>query len=159
MTVIPEPLQGDRAVVIGGSIAGLACAADLARRFRQVTVVDRDRLAATAEHRRGVPQYRQTHLLLPAGLRGLTELLPGFDDALARHGGHVIDAAEIRFSPGGERLPLTSHDLAITGATRPLLERLVGGRVGGPPDVPILDANTVVGLDASADSVPVTGRH
>src|SRR5687767_6843737 len=82
MTGIPGPLRGDRAVVIGGSIAGLACAAELARRFRQVTVVDRDRLPATGEHRRGVPQYRHTHLLLPAGLRGLTELLPGFDDAL-----------------------------------------------------------------------------
>lgn len=159
MTGIPGPLQGDRAVVIGGSIAGLACAAELARRFRQVTVVERDRLAATGEHRRGVPQYRQTHLLLPAGLRGLTELLPGFDDALARHGVHVIDAAEIRFSPGGERLPLTSHDLAITGATRPVLEGLVRERVGALPNVRILDDSTVVGLAATADRSRITGVH
>ena len=70
MTGIPGPLQGDRAVVIGGSIAGLACAAELARRFRQVTVVERDRLAATGEHRRGVPQYRHRTSCCPQACGG-----------------------------------------------------------------------------------------
>ncbi len=47
-----------RAVVIGGSIAGLCAGRVLAERFDRVTVLDRDQFPAGAQHRKGVPQSR-----------------------------------------------------------------------------------------------------
>jgi flavin-dependent dehydrogenase len=50
----------DRAIVMGGSIAGLAAARVLSDHFRQVILVERDQFSAVREHRRGVPQGRHT---------------------------------------------------------------------------------------------------
>jgi len=68
---------GEDAVVLGASLAGLAAAAALAERFHRVTVVERDTLPRSGELRKGVPQGRRVHILLPAGSVGLAELPPG----------------------------------------------------------------------------------
>ena len=57
------------AVVLGGSIAGLLAARVLADRYPRVTVVERDRLPSTVEHRRGLPHGRHVHGMLPRGLQ------------------------------------------------------------------------------------------
>jgi len=59
----------DRAIVMGGSIAGLAAARVLSEHFREVILVERDQFGAVGEHRRGIPQGRHTHSLLAGGLR------------------------------------------------------------------------------------------
>jgi UDP-N-acetylmuramoylalanine-D-glutamate ligase len=46
---------GDRAVVLGASMAGLLAARVLADAYGQVTVIDRDQLPHTGTNRRGVP--------------------------------------------------------------------------------------------------------
>jgi NADPH-dependent 2,4-dienoyl-CoA reductase/sulfur reductase-like enzyme len=46
---------GDRAVVLGASMAGLLAARVLADAYAQVTVIDRDPLPEASTHRRGVP--------------------------------------------------------------------------------------------------------
>ena len=66
----------DRAIVMGGSIAGLAASRVLSDHFHEVILVERDRFSAMGEHRRGVPQGRHTHGLLAGGLRALEALLP-----------------------------------------------------------------------------------
>ena len=58
---------GEHAVVLGGSLAGLAGAAVLAQRFERVTVVERDGLPRTGRQQKGVPQGRHVHVLLPGG--------------------------------------------------------------------------------------------
>ena len=65
------------AVVIGGSMAGLAAARVLADHFDQVTVLDRDDLPDTAATRKGVPQGRHAHGLPARGrvaVRGQSSL-------------------------------------------------------------------------------------
>jgi 2-polyprenyl-6-methoxyphenol hydroxylase-like FAD-dependent oxidoreductase len=52
----------DRAIVIGGSMAGLLAAQVLTGRFATVTVIDRDRFPIRPEFRKGVPQSRHPHL-------------------------------------------------------------------------------------------------
>jgi glycine/D-amino acid oxidase-like deaminating enzyme len=75
----------DRAIVMGGSIAGLAAARVLSDHFREVILVERDRFGAVGEHRRGVLQGRHTHGLLAGGLRVLEGLFPGlFEEARRR---------------------------------------------------------------------------
>jgi flavin-dependent dehydrogenase len=63
---------GDHVVVLGASLAGLLAARVLANAYGRVTVVERDPLPETAEHRKGVPQGRHAHLLLPEGRRSST---------------------------------------------------------------------------------------
>ena len=156
----PTPATvGDHAVVLGASLTGLATAVTLSRRFDEVTIVERDPPPRAAQPRRGVPQGRHAHLLLPAGMRGLAELLPGFVDDLRGHGAHVIDAAEFRFHLRGGRLALDDTALTISGATRPVIEWVVRERVRALPGVRIVDGRDVVGLTASADRARVTGAR
>ena len=66
---------GDRAIVIGGSIAGLLSARVLSDYFQRVIVLDRDTLPLTPQARRGVPQSVQPHVLFTKGYRILAEWL------------------------------------------------------------------------------------
>ena len=76
----------DRAIVIGGSMAGLLAARVLTDRFAEVVIVDRDTFPADATFRKGVPQSRHLHVLLARGAHILEELLPGFRADLAAEG-------------------------------------------------------------------------
>ena len=72
---------GDHAVVLGASMAGLLAARVLSDAYQRVTVVDRDTLEQ-AGNRRGVPQGRHAHVLVPRGTQILDELFPGLLDDL-----------------------------------------------------------------------------
>jgi 2-polyprenyl-6-methoxyphenol hydroxylase-like FAD-dependent oxidoreductase len=151
---------GDHVVVVGASLAGLLAARVLADAYGRVTVLERDLLPETAENRKGVPQGRHAHLLLPRGAQILDELFPGLLDDLVAGGAPVIrDYAEIRFSPGGHRLRLEGHPPeAITyQPSRPYLEGQVRARVMGLPTVEVVDRCEVVGLVATAALDRVTG--
>ena len=95
---------GDHVVVLGASWAGLLAARVLADAYERVTVVERDPLPETAENRKGVPQGRHAHLLLPRGTQILEELFPGLLGDLAAGGAPVIrDFAEIRWCSSSRR--------------------------------------------------------
>src|SRR5262249_2233859 len=64
-----EREKKNRAVVIGGSMAGMMAARVLADSFQQVIVLERDTLPENAESRAGVPQAKHLHALLPRGRR------------------------------------------------------------------------------------------
>ena len=91
---------GEQAVVLGAGMAGLLAARVLADAYERVTVVERDPLPETLSNRKGVPQGRHAHLLVPRGAQILGELFPGLLDDLAAGGAPVIgDYAELRFAP------------------------------------------------------------
>jgi 2-polyprenyl-6-methoxyphenol hydroxylase-like FAD-dependent oxidoreductase len=71
------PGLGQRAIVAGAGLAGLLTARVLADHFEHVVLLDPDRPRGTSE-RRGVPQGRHLHVLLPGGLDATNDLLPGF---------------------------------------------------------------------------------
>ena len=148
---------GEHAVVLGASMAGLAAAAALAERFHRVTIVERDTLPRSEEYRKGVPQGRHVHVLLPAGRVGLAELLPGVvEDFRARHA-RVIDTTEVRFHIAGGSLLLDDAGLEIVGATRPLLESVVRDRVRAQSGVRFLEDHDARGLLTTPDRSRVTG--
>lgn len=60
------PETGDHAVVLGASMGGLLAARVLADAYRRVTIVERDPLPESVLDRKGVPQGRHAHGLLPA---------------------------------------------------------------------------------------------
>ena len=93
MTIHASP-RVHRAVVLGGSLAGLLAARALADHYAEVLVVDRDDLAAAGdEPRRGVPQGTQVHGLLLGGLAAIERLLPGYTDCLVARGATHGDVA------------------------------------------------------------------
>jgi len=75
-----------RAIVIGGSMAGLITARVVSEFFEQVILIERDVLPGEAENRRGVPQGRHSHALLSSGAHVLEQLFPGFCDELTNDG-------------------------------------------------------------------------
>ncbi|WP_327727361.1 pyridine nucleotide-disulfide oxidoreductase [Streptomyces sp. NBC_00487] len=65
------------AVVIGASMAGMLAAAALARSVDEVIVLERDELPDAPRPRKGLPQGRHAHVLLPSGRDAIDELVPG----------------------------------------------------------------------------------
>lgn len=65
------------AVVIGASMAGMLAAAALSRSVDEVIVLERDELLDEPGPRRGLPQGRHAHILLPSGRDAIEELVPG----------------------------------------------------------------------------------
>lgn len=153
----PHP-RGRRAIVIGGSMAGMTAARVLADRFDEVLVLERDPLPDTDEPRKGVPQGRQLHGLLKRGEELLDGLFPGVMAALVDRGAQRLDfSADIRWHHFGvEKLRFPSGIIA-TMASRPLIEQEVRRRLQQVPNVRILERRAVMGLHASEDRKRVTG--
>lgn len=135
------------AVVIGGSMAGLLAARVLSDRFERVTVIERDRFPEGFENRKGVPQGRHAHALLPRGQMILERLFPGLSEELASRGATVVDGpAESRwYQPGGYRVRFATGRKGLF-MSRPFLEGHVRRRVLALPNVAVLEEHAVSGL-------------
>src|SRR5262245_54794016 len=142
-----------QAVVLGGSMAGMLAARVLADSYERVIVVERDRLAADADHRRGVPQGHHFHTVLLRGSPVLDSLFPGLMDELVEAG-----APPSRMLHQG-RLVLGGHEFcrAPTGdmvqLTRPLLDRHVRDRLAGIANVKTVDGCAAGGVRLTGDRV------
>jgi 2-polyprenyl-6-methoxyphenol hydroxylase-like FAD-dependent oxidoreductase len=153
-------IRGDRAVVLGGSIAGLVAARVLADAYAEVVVVERDELSDAVAHRRGAPQSRHIHGLLAGGQQALEELFDGLTAELVGRGapaGDMLDGVRVHF--GGHRLHRGPSGLLALQASRPMLEASLRARVRKLPVVSFLDRCDVAGLTATSDGSRVTGAR
>ena len=151
---------GDRAVVLGGSMAGLLAARVLADAYPEVVVVERDELPEAPAHRRGVPQSRHIHGLLARGQQALEELFEGLTAELVARGAPSGDMLQhVRLYFGGHRLQPGDSGLLALQASRPLLEAALRARVRALPSVEFMDRCDVAGLTASSDGGRVTGAR
>ncbi|MDQ4098442.1 MAG: tryptophan 7-halogenase, partial [Actinomycetota bacterium] len=146
------------AVVVGASMAGLSTAAVLASRFGEVVLVDRDALGDEPRDRRGVPQGRHAHGLLPAGLQRIEGWFPGFTEDLVNDGAHLCDMGnEILWYQGdGPRVRFRS-DLYAPVCSRALIEHHLRRRVLALPNVRLRSGLGATGLTSTADGRTVTG--
>jgi 2-polyprenyl-6-methoxyphenol hydroxylase-like FAD-dependent oxidoreductase len=128
--------MGERAIVVGGSMAGLLAVRVLADHYREVVLVDRDHLPSTAEQRPGVPQARHAHALLERGRRVLEHFLPGLQEALLADGARLYDSGRDSafWSWAGEAVRFDSG-IPFLAASRALLEHHVRKRVLALPNV------------------------
>lgn len=148
---------GRRALVIGGSLAGLFAARVLADSFDMVTIVDRDSFPVTPDHRKGVPQSYHAHGLLRTAFPIIEQLFPGIMNDL-RANGAATAANKVPLaivSPQG-LLPLPKMPQTIS-FSRPLLEWHIRDRVSKRPEVYIIPNTEVTGLLATQDRTHVTG--
>ena len=148
----------DRAVVMGGSMAGLLAARALADHAAQVFLLERDALPEEPGHRKGVPQSKHTHVLLGSGRRTLERFFPGLTSDLTARGAVQGDPMSevLRYLGGGCHSRGTS-DLRTLYASRPLLEAYVRARLRGLPNVTFLERRDIRGLTMSADGRRVAG--
>ena len=160
------PVLGQNAVVLGASMGGLLAARVLADFFETVTVVERDVLPDGPANRRGVPQGRHVHALLPRGAQILDGLFPGILSELVVDGAPVLDdgdLSKLHLSYSGHdvlrsgQLALDEDAPAMYMPSRPFLESHVRRRVHAIPNVRILAGHDVAELTATTDRNRVTG--
>jgi 2-polyprenyl-6-methoxyphenol hydroxylase-like FAD-dependent oxidoreductase len=151
-TVSKSDYLGDRAVVVGGGIAGLSAARALSDRFRQVVVLDRDSLPDSATPRPSVPQGKHPHGLLAGGQEALEQMFPGFGNDLRQAGAVSIDRGfdvlyEIAKQDPWPRIKIEGPTY---GLTRPLLELILRKQVARLTNVKVQDGCRVLNIIAEA---------
>jgi 2-polyprenyl-6-methoxyphenol hydroxylase-like FAD-dependent oxidoreductase len=150
----------DRAVVLGGSLAGLLAANVLAEVYPEVLVVDRDELAGVAGPRRGVPHGRHAHGLVARGHQILEKQFPGLMADMEAAGVRPGDfSGDIRWYFNGMRLRPARTGLLSVPCTRPVIEQAVRNRVEKVHGVRFLEQYDIVGLEATPDAGRVTGAR
>ena len=152
---------GSRAVVLGGSVAGLSAAGALAPHVDEVLVLERDELPPDAKHRRGVPQSKHPHFLLNSGRRALNDLFPGFEDDLIAAGGlHLVASMDTAYCEGPGWAPRKQGALTMVYGSRILIERVLRDKVRALANVTIREGVSVNGIDTTGGGTPggrVTG--
>jgi 2-polyprenyl-6-methoxyphenol hydroxylase-like FAD-dependent oxidoreductase len=149
-----------RALVVGGGIAGLLAARVLAEGHLEVQVLDRDDLEPPDGHdpRRGVPQGRHIHALLPRGRQILEELFPGLTGQLVDAGAPSGDLlGDARLQLGGHRFARADAGLTSVSVSRPYLEACIRARMAVLPNVTFGPPTDVLGLVTTPDGQRVRG--
>jgi len=124
------------AVVIGGSIAGIAAAKVLTESFDRVIVLEKDGRHSRREGRPGAAQGWHLHHLLTAGQIELERIFPGIVDDMVAEGAFKVDMADqYRIRLGGTWKKPGTSDIQIVCAGRPLLEWCVRRRLDDEPRI------------------------
>jgi len=156
----PERISavGERAVVVGGSIAGLATARVLADAFDEVVVLERDPLPDEPVSRDGAPQTEHPHVMLEAGRATLEDLFPGFCEGVLAEGGLMIDfSTDMREYNSGDFLADTRERFPTYCASRALFEHVVRQRLTVVENVELCGGRRVTGYLTDADASTITG--
>ena len=149
---------GRKAVVLGGSVAGLCAAGALAPHFDEVLVLERDELPADAEHRRGVPQSKHPHFLLNSGRRAIGELFPGFEEDLIAAGGlHLMPSMDAAYLEGAGWASRKQSSMTMVYSSRILIERVLRDKARELSNVTIREGVAVRGIE-TADGGTARGR-
>ncbi|MFD3804261.1 NAD(P)/FAD-dependent oxidoreductase [Streptomyces sp. NPDC058619] len=142
-----------RAVVIGGSMAGLLAAAVLAE-HATVTIIDADTFPDSPAPRRGLPQARHVHVMWSGGARAIEEILPGIT-------GDWTAAGAIRRSLPTDLVTKTAQGWIPrygekqfnVSCSRDLLDSVVRARVNALEGVTTLERSRVRSLEGTAARV------
>lgn len=150
----------DRAVVLGGGLAGLLAANALAGVYPEVLVVDRDELTGVAGYRRGVPHGRHAHGLVARGHQVLEQQFPGLTADMEAAGVRPGDFnGDVRWYFSGQRLRPARSGLISVPCTRPVIEQHVRARVEKVKGVRFLERYDIVGLETTSDGSRVIGAR
>jgi 2-polyprenyl-6-methoxyphenol hydroxylase-like FAD-dependent oxidoreductase len=151
---------GTRAVVLGGSIAGLFAARVLSDAYDEVLIVDRDKLVGVKGVRRFCPQSHQANGLLARGVQVMEELFPGITEEMVDYGVPTGDlSGSCRWYARGNRLKQQHAGLTTLGVVRPLFEWFIRERVQQIGNVRFVEEHDILGLTTTADKSRVTGAR
>ncbi|MFE5321977.1 NAD(P)/FAD-dependent oxidoreductase [Paenibacillus sp. NPDC056579] len=147
-----------KAIIMGGSMAGLLTARVLSDLFEDVVIVDRDEFPDEPVNRAGTPHANHPHRLLQRGKVIFEELFPGYTDELHRNGAFAREGKTVHFTNqyGTLEMPETEKDM---GFSRALFEWVIRQRISALANVRFLPRHEVSGLQSSADGTSVTGVY
>jgi len=158
-TVSKSNYLGERAIVVGGGLAGLSAARALSDRFRQVVILDRDELPDSATPRPGVPQGKHPHALLGGGLKALEQLFPGFGNELGRAGAVPINRGfDMLYEiPGQDAWPRIKFGWPTYAMSRPLIELTLRRQVERLTNVKVQGRCRVLNIIGESNTGVATG--
>ncbi|QRV98129.1 FAD-binding domain protein [Ceratobasidium sp. AG-Ba] len=140
-----------KAVIAGGSIAGLATAIVCSRFFEQVTIVEPDSMSKPTRTR--VVQSEQVHVIHAISLTILRGIIPDFDERLPRFGGRILES-DIKFQLGTADIKTVPGTLPETVfISRLSLEHLLRGYIQEIPNV-----DSIQGIVTGVVPDPTNGR-
>jgi flavin-dependent dehydrogenase len=147
-----------RAVVIGGSIAGLLAARVLADMFEEIIIVEADAPPDGLSPRNKVPQSHHSHILLQRGKEILEGLFPGIIQELIQNGSVVTDfTRDLEWFHFGEWKKRFTSGIEVVQQTRPFLEHHIRRRVANIPNAAFQYHSRVTGMILSDDRKHVQG--
>lgn len=123
-----------------------------------MTLVERDALTDSVVTRKGVPQGRRLHVLLPRGAGIVERLFPGYARELTAAGAVSlrVPTDALVLTPAGW-LDRRAIGWPLLSASRPLFEWAVRRRRRELPGVRILDRHDVTSLVTSHDGRQIAG--
>lgn len=152
------PAVDERAIVVGGSIAGLTSARVLADVFEEVVILERDTLPTEPRARSGAPQTSHPHALLEAGRATMEDMFPGFGEEVLAAGGLMIDAGtDMAYYDQGGFVAESGARLPTYCASRPLFEQVIRRHVRHLDPVRIEDETRMTGYLTNEARTAVTG--
>jgi flavin-dependent dehydrogenase len=144
-----------RAVVVGGSLAGMLAAAAVRDHVDSVEIIEAHELPDGPESRPGVPQAAHFHVLLSGGANAIEDLLPGTVKELLGAGAHRVPMTTnmVIHSPEGwyRRWTRDSHYLITAG--RDLTDSVVRRQVLKDPRITVRPHTKVTALLGSSRRV------
>ncbi len=151
-------VTGTRAVVLGGSIAGLFAARVLADAYDEVLIVDRDSMEGPAGYRRSCPQSRHINGLLARGQQLMEEFYPGITEEFFAAGVPTGDlAGDVRWYFRNKHLKQEKAGLVCVAASRPVLEHRIRERTRAVRGISFVDQHDILGIVATPDNGRITG--
>jgi 2-polyprenyl-6-methoxyphenol hydroxylase-like FAD-dependent oxidoreductase len=151
----------DRAVVLGGSVAGLLAARVVSDHASEVVIVERDDLVGGPAMRRGVPQGAHVHGLLSRGLEQIEALFPGITREMFEDGAEVADPGiDLSWYVDGQPKPPAGIGQGVS-CTRPFLEWHLRRRVTGLQGVRVVHgrAEGLTAVAGRVDGVTLSGAE
>ncbi len=146
--------EEDKAVVIGGGIAGLLASRILSVHFSKTIVIEKDSYPKEKGPRNGTPQANHIHVFLVKGMQTIIDLFPGIEEKLLSRGGHKIDViskAKFKFSTGWARNFNSGMNTIV--CSRQLLEHTIRQEILEKYfNVKIIENARVIGLATTTDS-------
>ncbi|MEH7374005.1 FAD-dependent oxidoreductase [Neobacillus drentensis] len=149
---------GKRALVIGGSIAGLLAARILSDFFEEVLIIEKDQKREKHLTRTGVPQGTHGHVLLKSGEEIFTELFPGIVDELIADGSVKSDfTSELAWNHHGSWKVKYHAGISIIQQSRPFLEWHIQRRLEMIPNISFLNGAKAKRMLINSDSTSIIG--
>ncbi|KZB90450.1 FAD dependent oxidoreductase [Bacillus sp. VT 712] len=148
----------EKAIVIGGGIAGLLTARVLSDHYEEVIIVERDELPKEPSTRSGTPQAFHPHRILPRGSMIMEHYFPSYIDDLLDQGAPSTQNEKMKLFTSYGRLEMVPPEKNAS-SSRALLEWTFRQRVQNISNVRFLSKQEVIGLQTSADQSQVTGVH
>ncbi|MCY9659264.1 FAD-dependent monooxygenase [Paenibacillus chondroitinus] len=150
--------KAGKAIVIGGSMAGLMAARVLSSYYEEVLLIDKDEFPQHPADRNGAPHGFHPHRFTQRGKMITEQLFPGYEEDLVALGSpsSLHKTVHMMNQYGTVEAPYQRNDRKFS---RAVLERVIRSGVRKIPNVQLLEEHDVIGLHTSRNHTAVTGIH